>query len=128
MYYICPSLPIAIKYSRSLWEFGLNCVVCRYPNLNKHLFSQMQVSHLYKSENPDRNSIKNIPKNITNLFKPRHRKYIDFFPCPAKLFRIIYVNFFPERLFSSYSFAASLQLKLGELFMRYSEILLLIVS
>jgi hypothetical protein len=35
-------------------------VVRRYPNLNKHLFSQMQVSHLYKSENPDRNSIKNI--------------------------------------------------------------------
>jgi hypothetical protein len=38
--------------------------VCRYPNLNKHLFSQMQVSHLYKSENPDRNSIKNIPKTL----------------------------------------------------------------
>ncbi len=53
--------------------------MCRYPNLNKHLFSQMQVSHLYKSENPDRNSNKNIPlrllisselgiKNTSNFF------------------------------------------------------------
>ena len=30
--------------------------VCRYPNLNKHLYSQMQVANLFKSESTDRDT------------------------------------------------------------------------